>query len=386
MLTISSGVLKKLVEMLVKSARNSSKKDKMIYLKTDGEFLKLYFYGEELSVEKKVLAEVEKDFEIATSISELDTKIKALPDATLVRLIKLENGFYIKWGNFFTSELILDILPETAPILTVPELTTSLKWNPGKLNGLVKLLKGFVAEPSLAQADASKVILLGLNFSKNENGKLIVHATNNYRYASITSTELKWFDENIVIDMRSLLGVCNVIAKDAGLEIGLTKDHYVVFRSGYTTAVCKPLVGNVPKLCNKYKTDTAAKLLIDRFELIKLCDRVNLLAPTSPILIFEETAGKIHCIVPGILDMDIRCSYDGDLPTFGMSDKHVKEAANLLGSYKDSDEIILYIDSPNEPISFGVEGKDEIKVFVCTHRVPYVIEANKKKQEALVKN
>ncbi|TKJ87258.1 hypothetical protein PaeCFBP13512_18730 [Paenibacillus sp. CFBP13512] len=386
MLMISSGVLKNLVEMLVKSARNSSKTDKLIYLKTDGEFLKLYFHGEDLSVEKKIIAEIEEDFEIATSISELDTKVKALPDAILIKLMRTEDGFYIKWGDYFTSQLKLEILPETAPILTVPALTTSFKWAQGKLNELVKSLQSFVIEPSIAQMDAKKVILLGLNFAKNQNGKLVVHATDSHKYASINTMDLEWFDENVVLDMRTLTGVCNVIAKDAGLEIGITKDQYIVFRSGYTTAVCKPLVGNVPNLCHLYKTETTAKLLIDRLELVKLCDRVNLLSPTSPILIIEESAGKIHCIVPGTLDMDLRCSYEGTLPAFAMSYKHVKEAANLLSSYKDSDEIILYIDSPNEPISFGVEGKDEMKIFVCPHRIPYVVESNKKKKKVLVKN
>jgi len=385
MFKVNSDVLKNIVTPLVKSARKAGKEDKTIYIRTTDDMVSFYFHGAELSVEKKFPAQIESNLEVATSISELDVKVAALPNEVEVTVEKTIGGpvqFTWKGIGKRKSELKMDILPETSPMLEVPVFEETLNWSPGILHSLVRYIHPFTASNSEATRMPN---CLGPNFSKDDTGRVIVRATDGIKGVTLYPKKIEWFDVPLSIHIASLQGVADVIPSDAEIQVGLSGGTSVIFKAGFTTAVCQTLVGKFPSIDPHYNTRTKGKMIIDRLELIKLCQRVKLLAPSAPVLQMQVVEDKVFAIVPGVLEQALPASVEGDLPCFGVGAVHMEMAAMLFAMLKSAaDELTLYVDNFDTPISVVVEGHEDIRLFCAPYVSQFLRDLNSKKESKLV--
>jgi hypothetical protein len=377
MFKMKSEVLKTVVGMLVKSARKAGIGDKTIYIRTQNDGLvSFYYHGQDISVEKKVNAEIEGDLEVGTSIGELDVKVSALPDDVEVIVQNGVRGLHFVWGaKQRKSELRVDILPETSPVLEVPDIDEIVKWSPGSLHNMMRYIPPFTLPFNSPKATQIPVTL-GPQISKDETGQVYIRATDGIKAVTIRAAKLEWFDEPMSIDTKSLQGVADVIPSDAEIQVGLSGGTMVVFKAGYTTAVCRTLNGKFPPIDKYFNTETKGKVNMDRLELIELCKRVKLLAPTSPILNMEVKGDKVQAIVPSVLEQALPASIDGAVSSFAVNAIHMEMAALLFAMAKSSDELTLYVEDFNKAISVGLDGKDDIRLWCLPHISQYVREAN----------
>jgi DNA polymerase III sliding clamp (beta) subunit (PCNA family) len=379
MFKIKSEALKGLVNMLVKSARKAGIGDKTIYIRTleDG-LVSFYYHGQDISVEKKVPCEIEGNLEVATSIGELDVKVSALPDEVEVLVQKSKDGgLQFLWGNGGKrkSELRVDILPETSPMVEVPPIEETLKWKPGVLHNIVRYIPPFCLNSNSNKA-AQMPNALGPNFSKDDTGRVLVRATDGIKGVIIYPKHLEWFDEPMSIDVSTLQGVADVIPSDAEIEVGLSGGTIVIFKAGYTTAVCRTLIGKFPPIEKYFNTQTKGKLNIDRLELIDVCKRVKLLAPTAALLQIKVVGDKAYAVIPSVLEQALPASIEGDVPSFAVGAVHMEMAALLFAMSKSSDELTLYVNGFDQAISVALDGKEDIRLWCLPHISSFVREAN----------
>ncbi|MGV2885980.1 hypothetical protein [Paenibacillus taichungensis] len=365
--------------MLVKSARKAGIGDKTIYIRTlDEGLVSFYYNGMDISVEKKVTAEIEGNLEVATSIGELDVKVSALPDDVEVTVEKTTGGpIQFTWGGSGKrkSGLKVDILPETSPMIDVPPFEETVNWKPGVLHNIVRYIPPFTLHQNSNKA-AQMPNALGPNFSKDDTGRVIVRATDGIKGVIIYPKHMEWFDEPMSIDVTSLQGVADVIPSDAEIQVGLSGGTIVIFKAGYTTAVCRTLIGKFPPIEQYFKTNTKGKLNIDRLELIELCKRVKLLAPTAALLQLQVIDDKVFAIVPSVLEQALPASVEGEVPSFAVGAVHMEMAALLFAMSKSSDELTLYVDNYDKSISVALDGKEDIRLWCLPHVSQFVREAN----------
>lgn len=379
MFKMKSDALKGVVSMLVKSARKAGIGDKTIYIRTlDEGLVSFYYHAMEISVEKKVAAEVEGELEVATSIGELDVKVTALPDDVEVTIEKKTGGpIQFTWGGSGKrkSGLKVDILPETSPMVEVPPFEEQVDWKPGILHNIVKYVPPFTLHSNNSKA-AQMPNTLGPNFSKDDTGAVIVRATDGIKGVIIYPKHMDWFDKTLSIHISSLQGVADVIPSDAEIKVGLSGGNVVIFKAGYTTAVCRTLVGTFPPIERYFNTQSKGKMNIDRLELIELCKRVKLLAPTAAVLQFNVVDDKVFAVVPGVLEQALPASVEGIVPSFGVGALHMEMAALLFAMTKSSDELTLFVEGYDKAISVAIDGNEAIRLWCLPHVSEYVRKAN----------
>lgn len=379
MFKIKSAAIKGVVSMLVKSARKAGIGDKTIYIRTlDEGLVSFYYNGMEISVEKKVEAEVEGKLEVATSIGELDVKVAALPDDIEVTVEKTSEGpIQFTWGGSGKrkSGLKVDILPETSPMVEVPPFERMVNWKPGVLHNIVRYIPPFTLNQNSNKANQMPNAL-GPNFSKDDTGRVIVRATDGVKGVIIYPKHMDWFDDPMSIHVTSLQGVADVIPSDAEIQVGLSGGTVVIFKAGYTTAVCRTLIGKFPPIEKYFNTKTKGKMNIDRLELIELCKRIKLLAPTAALLQLQVMDDKVFAVIPGVLEQALPASVEGEVPSFCVGAVHMEMAALLFAMSKSSDELTLYVDGFDQPISVALDGKEDIRLWCLPHVSQFVREVN----------
>lgn len=391
MFKIKSEVLKGLVGQLVKSARKAGIGEKTIYIRTleDG-LVSFYYHGQDISVEKKIPCTIEGNLEVATGIGELEVKVAALPDEVEV-LVQKNNGdknngdgLQFLWGNGGKrkSGLRVDILPETSPMVEVPPFEASLKWRPGVLHNIVRYVPSFCLHNNSSKA-AQMTSALGPNFSKDDAGRVLVRATDGIKGVTIYPKHMEWFEDPMSLHVSTLQGVADVIPSDAEIELGISGGTIVIFKAGYTTAVCRTLVGKFPPIDNYFNDKTKGKLNIDRLELIEVCKRVKLLAPTAALLQLQLTDDKVYAVIPDVLEQALPASVEGDMPSFAVGAIHLEMAAMLFAMSKTSDELTMYVDGYDQPVSVGLEGNESIRLWVMPHVSSFVREANSSKKKSM---
>lgn len=378
MFKIKSEVLKDLANQLVKSARKAGVGDKTIYIRTleDG-LVSFYYHGQDISVEKKIPCEVEGDLEVATGVTEFDVKVAALPDDVEIIVQYKDGGLQFLWGNKRKSSLRVDILPETSPMVEVPPIDEIIKWRPGTLHNLVRYIPPFCLNSNSPKATVMPSAL-GPNFSKDDTGKVLIRATDGVKGVIITANHMDWFSDPMSLDVQTLQGVAGVIPSDAEIEVGLSGGTMVIFKAGYTTAVCRTLIGKFPSIEKFLNRRSKGKLVVDRLELIEVCKRVKMLAPTAALLNVSVLGDKVYAIVPGVLEQALPATVEGDVPSFTVGAIHMEMAALLLSMLKSSDEITLYIDGYDQAITVGIEGREEINLWCLPHISTFAREANSK--------
>ena len=354
MFKVQSGVLQGAVSQLVKGARKAKLGELYIFIRTLNDKVSFYFNGDEISVEKKISADIQGQLEVATSVGELSTKVSALP-ANEEILVQLDfNVLKLKWGR--NSQISVEIVPETSPLIELPELVEEVKWGPGVLHGIARLMPPFTANPNSQQAKANSSVM-GPNFEKcKDTGEVFIRATDAFKAVTVKAAKTDWFSEAFSVASSTLMAVADVLPEDSEITVGINEvKTMIIFKAGTTTAVARTLVGNFPPIDRNYLTEATSKWRFDRLDLIDLCRRVKILSPQRPILEFRLKSDKVHAVIPQVLDQQIGVCIEGKQMEFAINANNLEMTAQL---FRSSEEIVLLLNSNDRPITVRQEGKD----------------------------
>jgi DNA polymerase III sliding clamp (beta) subunit (PCNA family) len=359
MFKIQSEVLKGVVTSLAKGARKAKLGERFIFVRTEDEKLSFYFVGDDTSVERKVAADIQGQMDIATTMKELEVKVSALPNNEEI-LCQMEGTLLkLKWGR--NAEISVETVPETTPLIEMPELAEKVKWAPGTVHGIARVMTPFTAVANSAHAQRNPS-LQGPNFIKDlETGAVHIRSSDGFKAVTMRATKIDWFSESCSIESSTLMGVADVLPDDAEITVGINGNHsMIVFQSGSTTAMVRTLVGVFPAVDKMYREDTKSKWRFDRLELIELCRRVKILSPQKPILEFRIKSGKVHAVIPMTLDQQVGVAIEGDPAEFAINATYLEMTASLYRT----DEVILYVEANNKAITVGVEGNSDIRALL----------------------
>ncbi|MEK5358182.1 hypothetical protein [Paenibacillus sp. FSL L8-0709] len=371
MIKVSSEILKGVISKIAKSARKAGLGDKNLFIRTDGIESIFFYYCGHISSEVGLKCEVQKQMNVTTTIHEMDLKVSVLPHDVTVILEVIGNRVRLKWGKN-SNAIFVDVVPELSPPIDIPEQLEMVNWRTGALQAIVKNIAPFTL-PDNVQLAQEFPSCLGPQFSKDPvNGHVYVRATDSHKAVRITDDKINWFEEvTASLDMKSLQGLTDVMPEDADISVGVDKSgNVMVFKSGLSTCVFRKLVGTLPNTDAKYNNETPDRLIIDRLELIELCKRVIKLSPSNPVVRFIVNKGKVTAEIPTVLEQQLTASIEGDVESFAMGAKHLEQCATffqVLDSTK-TEELILYIQGPNLPVTIGCYGDDEIRMTCAPHR------------------
>lgn len=367
MFKMASEVLKGTVTQLAKGARKSKLGEKMVFLTTteDGNVV-FYVNGDDLSVERQVPAEITASLTVATSVKELYTKVSALPNETDINVELKDNRLKLRWAK--KSEIFCDIVPETSPRIKIPEISEWVKWKPGALQSIARMLPMFTANP-LDQKTIANPSIGGPNFSKGEvEGECIVRATDAHRAISFKTGSIEWFDEPMSVQSANLTGVAELLSDESEVQVGLSANKgTLLFQAGSTKALVRVLNGTFPYVDRAYNYATQSKWTFDRMDLLELCRRVRQLSPTpnKPGVEFRIKDNKVHAVIPNILDQAVSVGIEGVPSEFAVNAIYLEMVASV---YLKAEQITLYVDGSDKPISIKEEN-DDIKAVVLPYRL-----------------
>lgn len=357
MFTIQSVVLKGVVSSLAKGARKAKLGENYIFLRTleDGT-VSFFFNGEDTSVERKVQADIQGKLDIATTMKELDVKVAALPNDAEVLVQQEGSDIKLKWGK--KSAISVKTVPETFPMIDIPETTQTVKWSPGTVHGIARVMTPFTANPNSSHGQRNPSIC-GPNFFKDEDtGEVFVRSSDGYRAVTMRAAKIDWFDDSISIESSNLLGVADVLPKDAEITVGTNEGQsLVVFSSGSTTAVVRTLIGKFPPVEQMYRSDAKSKWKFDRQDLIELCKRVKILSPQKPILEFRIKDQKVNAVIPSVLEQHVGVSIEGTPSDFAINASYLEMTASLFRS----EEVDMLVEAGNKAITVKIDGNDDIR-------------------------
>jgi DNA polymerase III subunit beta len=364
MFKVPAQMLQGVVSSLAKGARKAKLGELFIFIRTQEDYASFYFNGDQISVEKRVPADIEGELEVATTVGELSTKVAALPSDEEI-ICQLEgNLLKLKWGR--NSEISVELVPQTSPLIEIPEMVEEVKWGAGSLHGISRVMPPFTANPNSQQAK-TRPSVSGPNFAKDpDTGEIYVRATDAFKAVTIKAAKLDWFKETMSIETSTMSAVSDVLPEDAEITVGLNEGKtMIVFQCGTTTAVARTLLGAFPNIDGSYVNDAAATWRFDRLDLIDLCKRVKILSPQKPILEFRIKGGKVHAIIPKSLDQQVGVHIEGTPCEFSVNATYLEMTAHLYRS----EELILYVNGADRPITIRQEGSDDIRSLVLPTRL-----------------
>ncbi|USK62225.1 hypothetical protein [Peribacillus asahii] len=120
MFKINGEDLQVVVKEMTSGARKARLGEKFAFIKVEGQYVTFSFNGEDLQVERKVKVEVLSPLDVATTMGELSLKVDVVPKDEEITVQLDGSLLLLKWGR--TSKVACEILPQTTPTITIPEV------------------------------------------------------------------------------------------------------------------------------------------------------------------------------------------------------------------------------------------------------------------------
>jgi DNA polymerase III sliding clamp (beta) subunit (PCNA family) len=361
MFKIQGEQLQLVVISMVKGARKARAGEAPVFMSGDKKGkVTFYFSGPDLQVEKTVSANVEKEFSIATTMLELEIKVKALPSEEDIDVAIEGKQLYLRWGR--NNEISCDTLPETAPLIEIPELMDSVKWKPGLLHQISRSVPPFCAAPNSQDPH-----LAGVNFSKDEDtGECFVRATNRVRAVTINARAGEWFEGvNLTIPTATIVGLGEALSAEGEVTIGINEQRsLIVFECGSTKAVSRVLSGTFPPIDSIYTKDSDAtsEWTFDRMELIEVSRRVKKLSPSKPTMHFYQDGAKVMMELVGVLKQQVGAMVEGEESiSFAVHAEYMEVAAQMYRT----DEIKILFSHERSPLTIRCEETEDVKTLIA---------------------
>ncbi|QNR65119.1 DNA polymerase III subunit beta [Paenibacillus peoriae] len=374
MFKINSNILQPVVAAMAKAIKDSGIGERNVYIKNiELGMVSFYFNSPELSAEKRIPAQVEGNFTITISMRELAKKVAGLPSNEEIHFKNVQskggNVHYVEmlWGSHGRkSNIFVQTLNELTEFLEVPVLSEKVLWGPNLLSQLVNKFKAFTLKSSSDEAKQSPA-LSGISMSQSQTGQCTLRAANRRIMVKYIS-DYQWVKEDVILDTDHLSGVSNLIPTKTEVEVGVSeKSGLVIFQSKDTTCVCRVLSGKYPKADHLFNHEVECKYIFDRSELMELCSRVQKITETgTKMVIFEIRNNIVFAVVPNVLEQQIGASVEGIKWSFAVNAEKLYDCVKF---FEAEDEVTLYVQDPNRPITIGCDESPEIQMAISPYSI-----------------
>ncbi len=320
-----------------------------IKVSAQNDVLTLTAYDGEVSIEKKIYAEVLEEGEVCVNgkfFADFIGKISM--DEVVVH--SDEKGVLIRYGE---SESYMQTLPaEDFPHISTSALDAG-KYFEISETALKELISSVVF---CCATDESRPILKGC-LLECKNGTLYATALDGFRMACSYQDASAEADMKIVCPARTLIEISRMLEGDETLKIYADKNRlYVSVRDSVITS--RLYVGEFVKKENIFPVDFTTKVLVKKSELVQSIERAAVLTrgDKNNLVLFDIKNGKINVTANsdiGKVEETISVELDGKELKIAMNGKFLLDAVKAL----DEEEVLLSFNSSVSP--FTVENKQD---------------------------
>ncbi|MBQ8323158.1 MAG: DNA polymerase III subunit beta [Clostridia bacterium] len=319
-----------------------------IEAKNDG--LILTAYDGEISIEKKIKAEVLEEGEICVNGKFFSDFVGKISFAEVV-VASDEKGILIRYGE--SESYMQSLSASDFPVFdgsSIPENNYfEIKEND---------LKELVAKVAFCcAADESRPILKGCLLEAKE-GKLYATALDGFRMAcGYTETSTGSGDMKIVCPARTLTEIARMLEGDETIKIYADKNRLSVAVKD-TVVTSRLYAGEFVRKENIFPVDFATKALVKKAELTESVERASVLirGDKNNLVLFDIKNGKIVITANsdmGKLEETVAAELEGKELKIAMNGKFLSDAVKALNE----ENILLSFNSPVSP--FTVENVED---------------------------
>ncbi len=321
-----------------------------IKLEAQNDVLTLTAYDGEISIEKKIKAEVFEEGAVCVNgklFADFMSKISLME----VVIYSDEKGITIEYGESETSMQTLNA--EDFPVFS-GEAIAEDKYFETKESDLKDLISKVVF---CCASDESRPILKGC-LLEAKNGKLAATALDGFRMATSYCDTLGGAEMKIVCPARTLTEISRMLDGDEGLRIFADKNRLSV-KLKDTVITSRLYVGEFVKKENIFPASFTTRVEVERAELLKSIERASVVmrGEKNNLVLLDIKNGKIFITANseiGKVEETVLADIDGLDLKIAMNGKYVMDAMKAL----EEEKAIMSFNSPVSPFTLeNVEGK-----------------------------
>lgn len=321
-----------------------------IKIEAKNDVLTLTAYDGEISIEKKIKADVLEEGEICVNgkfFADFVGKISL--DEVVV--VSDEKGVLIRYGE---SESYMQTLPASDFPVFNSSVENQEKYFETKESDLKELISKVVF---CCATDESRPILKGCLLEAKEN-TLTATALDGFRMAcSYCDAKPSGGDMKIVCPARTLTEISRMLESDELLKIYADKNRLSVAVKD-TVITSRLYTGEFVRKENIYPVDFTTKVTVKRGELMQSIERAAVLTrgDKNNLVIFDIKSGKINICANsdmGKVEETITAELDGKELKIAMNGKYLADAVKALSE----EDVMLSFNTSVSP--FTVENKED---------------------------
>ncbi len=321
-----------------------------IKIQAKNDTLTLTAYDGEISIEKKITAEIMEEGEICVNGKFFSDFVGKISFAEVV-ISSDEKGIVIEYGE---SESYMQTLPASDfPIINVG--VEQDKYFEAKESDLKELISKVVF---CCATDESRPILKGC-LLESKDGKLTATALDGFRMAcSYCASEVSGADMKIVCPARTLTEISRMLDGDEALKIYADKNRLSV-QVKDTVITSRLYAGEFVRKENIYPVDFTTRVTAKRSELIDSVERAAVLirGDKNNLVVLDIKGGKINITANsdmGKIEETIAAEITGKELRIAMNGKYLLDAVKAL----EEEEIVLSFNTSVSPFTLeNVEDK-----------------------------
>lgn len=320
-----------------------------VKIKAENDTLTLTAYDGEISIEKKIKAEVLEEGELCVNgkfFADFVGKI-SLDE---VEVVTDQKGVLIRYGE---SESYMQTLPASDfPVVTAAMIDED-KFFQIKEADLKALISSVVF---CCATDESRPILKGC-LLECKDGTLYATALDGFRMACSYQSATAGAQMKIVCPARTLVEISRMLEGEEDLKVFADKNRLMVAVKD-TVITSRLYMGEFVRKENIYPVDFTTKVLVKKPELVQSIERAAVLTrgDKNNLVTFDIKPGKIHVTANsemGKVEETIMGKVEGKELKISMNGKFLLDAVKVL----EEEEILLSFNTAISP--FTVENKTD---------------------------
>ena len=321
-----------------------------IKIKAENDGLILTAYDGEISIEKKIKAEIFEEGEICVNgrfFADFMNKVSGCE----VIISSNDKGIVVRYGD---SETNIQTLPADDFPLIANDQVAKDKYFEIKQNDLKELVSKVTF---CCATDESRPILKGC-LLEAKDGKLFATALDGLRMASGFAEITDGGDMKIVCPARTLTEISRMLEGDEALRIYADRNKLSVAVND-TVITSRLYAGEFVRKENIYPINFASEVKVKKSELTQSIERAGVLTrgDKNNLVVFDIKSGKIVINANsdmGKIEETVAIELDGKELKIAMNGKYLLDAVKALSE----DEIVLSFNSANAPFTIeNVEDK-----------------------------
>ncbi len=320
-----------------------------IKIKAENDGLILTAYDGEISIEKKIKAEVLDEGEVCVNGRFFADFMGKISHSEVI-FSSDDKGIVVRYGD---SETNIQTLPaDDFPVMNANNVSKEKYFEIKQCD-----LKELISKVTFCCAtDESRPILKGCLLEAKE-GKLYATALDGLRMASGWADTTDGGDMKIVCPARTLTEIARMLEGDEGLKIYADKNRLSV-EVNDTVITSRLYAGEFVRKENIYPINFASQAIVQKSELMQSIERAGVMTrgDKNNLVIFDIKSGKIVINANsdmGKIEETVNTELDGKELKIAMNGKYLLDAVKALTE----ENIVLSFNMPNSP--FTIENAED---------------------------